>query len=220
MSRLKNETDEEYKIRRHEEHVRRQARRVEREKENGLELLDVRIRVSDYVKEKILSGRTKVLIIDEKLVLFHKNTEGYWVNNSTFNKEILLHREVIKKELGLTDEDLKGKEVHHIDGNKDNNEIKNLKIVSKSEHARHHLVSTRIKIKKICEWCGKEYETYINKSRFCSSKCDHKWRYHNERKLQLDTRICKNCGKEFTCNKYKPTKFCSLSCATKFRYKK
>lgn len=220
MSRLKNETDEEYKIRRHKEHIRRQARKVEHEEENGLELLGVRIRVSDFVKQKILSGRTKVLIINEKLVLFHKSTEGYWVNNSTFNKEILLHREVIKKELGLTDEDLIGKEVHHIDGNKDNNEIKNLKIISKSEHARHHLISTRIKTKKICEWCRKEYETYINKSRFCSSKCDHKWRYHNERKLQLDTRICKNCGKEFTCNKYKPTKFCSLSCATKFRYKK
>lgn len=199
---------------------RRKQKLHEHEISNGVELGLGQVRVSDFVKGKILSGRTKALIINEKLVLFHKNTEGYWVNNSTFHKEILLHREIIKKELGLTDEDLIGKEIHHIDKNKDHNEIQNLKIISKSEHARHHLVSTRIKIKKICEWCGEEYETYINKSRFCSSKCDHKWRYHNERKLQLDTRICKNCGKEFTCNKYKPTKFCSLSCATTFRYKK
>lgn len=199
---------------------RRKQKLHEHELSNGVELGLGEVRVSDFVKNKILSGRTKALIINEKLVLFHKNTEGYWVNNSTFHKEILLHREVIKKELGLTDEDLTGKEIHHIDKNKDHNEIQNLKIMSKSEHARHHLVSTRMKIKKICEWCGEEYETYINKSRFCSSKCDHKWRYHNERKLQLDTRICKNCGKEFTCNKYKPTKFCSLSCATKFRYTK
>lgn len=220
MSRFDYETDEEYRSRRRREYENWRARKHEHEYQNGLELLGERIRISDFVKEKILTGRTKVLIIDDKLVLFHKGSTGHWCNSSTFEHEIFLHREIFKQKTGLTEDDLKGMEVHHVDGNKDNNDITNLKLLSKSEHARHHLISTRIKTKKICEWCGEEYETYINKSRFCSSKCGYKWRYHNERKLQLDTRICKNCGKEFTCNKYKPTKFCSLSCATKFRYKK
>ena len=96
---------------------RRKQKLHEHELSNGVELGLGQVRISDFVKNKILSGRTKALIINEKLVLFHKNTEGYWVNNSTFHKEILLHREVIKKELGLTDEDLIGKEIHHIDKN-------------------------------------------------------------------------------------------------------
>lgn len=193
----------------------------EHEISNGVELGLGEIRVSDFVKEKILSGRTKVLVMNEKAVLFHKNTEGYWVNNSTFHKEILLHREKYKQEFGLTEKQIKGYEVHHIDGDKSNNDISNLKLLSKKTHAKHHLVDSRRKFIKKCEWCDKEYETYyINRSRFCCGSCDHKWRYHNERKLQLDERVCLNCSKTFTCNKYKHTKFCSLSCATKFRYKK
>ena len=191
----------------------------EHETSNGIELGLGEIRVSDFVKEKILSGRTKALIINEKLVLFHKGTEGYWENNSTFKgRNLLLHREKYKQEFGLTDDEIKECEVHHIDGNKDNNDISNLKLLSKKAHAKHHLVDTRVKIKKICECCGKEYETYIDRSRFCSSKCDKRWRRQNG--LYNVERICKYCGKTFTCCKYKPTKFCSLSCATTFRYKK
>ena len=191
----------------------------EHEEENGLELLGVKVRVSDFVKNKILSGRTKALVIDGELILFHKGTTGHWVNNSRFGKDIFLHREVYKQHTGLTDDDLLGYEVHHIDGDKDNNDISNLKLLSKKEHAKYHLVEARKKQIKSCEQCGKLY-SYINpRSRFCSEKWYRMWRYHNERKIRLDTRVCKNCGKEFTCNKYKPTKFCSKHCAAKFRCK-
>lgn len=148
----------------------------EHEEKNGLELGFGKIRVSDFVKNKILSGRTKALVINDKLVLFHKGTTGHWTNNSTFNKEILLHREIYKQHTGLTDDDLLGYEVHHIDGNKDNNDISNLKLLSKKEHAKYHLVETRTKRIKSCEQCGKSY-TYINpRSRFCSEKCYRIWR--------------------------------------------
>lgn len=185
MSRLESETDEEYKIRRHEEHVRRQARKVEHEKENGLELLGVRIRVSDSVKQKILSGRTKVLIIDGELILFHKSTTGHWVNNSKFDKDILLHREVYKQHTGLTDDDLLGYEVHHIDGNKDNNDISNLKLLSKKEHAKYHLVDARKKQIKSCEQCGKIYSCINPRSRFCTEKCYRIWRKNRVDGLEL-----------------------------------
>ena len=185
---------------------------------NGIELGLGKVRISDFVKNKILSGRTKVLIINEKVILFHKNTEGYWVNNSTFHKEISLHREKYKQEFGLTDEQIKGYEVHHIDGDKNNNEISNLKLLSKEKHAKHHLVETRVKFKKKCDCCGKEYETYINRSRFCSSKCDKRWRRTSG--LYNIERECEYCGEKFICYKYKLTKYCSLSCAAKSRYKK
>lgn len=46
------------------------------------------------------------------------------------------HRYVMSEHMGryLTDEE----EVHHIDGNKQNNDITNLQILSKSEHAKLH----------------------------------------------------------------------------------
>lgn len=197
---------------------RRKQKLHEHEISNGVELGLGAIRVSDFVKDKILSGRTKALIINEKLVLFHKGTEGYWENNSTFKGyNLLLHREIYKQEFGLTEEQIKGYEVHHKDGNKDNNDIDNLKLLSKEEHAKHHLIDTRTKIKKKCECCGKEYESYIARSRFCSNKCDKRWRRQSG--LYNIERICKCCGKTFTCYKYKPANFCSLSCATKFRYR-
>ena len=196
---------------------RRKQKLHEHEISNGVELGFGSIRVSDFVKEKILSGKTKVLMINGKLVLFHKGTEGYWENNSTFKGcNLLLHREKYKQEYGLTEEQIKGYEVHHIDGNKDNNDISNLKLLSKGVHARHHLIDTRTKLIKKCECCGKEFKTYVKRSRFCSNRCDKYWRRNSG--LYDVKRVCKYCGKEFTCYKYKSTQFCSLSCSTSFRY--
>ena len=181
MSRFDYETDEEYRSRRRREYENWRARKHEHEYQNGLELLGERIRISDFVKEKILTGRTKVLVIDNKLVLFHKGSTGHWCNNSTFRHEILLHREIFKKCTGLTDEDLKGMEVHHIDGNKDNNDINNLKLLSKEEHAKLHLVDNRKKLEKICKFCGKKYNAINPRSSFCSSNCYNKWRRRQKR---------------------------------------
>ena len=77
MSRFSYETDEEYHNRRRREYENWRARKYEHEYQTGLELLGERIRISDFVKEKILTGRTKVLVIDNKLVLFHKGSTGH-----------------------------------------------------------------------------------------------------------------------------------------------
>lgn len=148
----------------------------EHEIQNGVELLGKEIRVSDFVKKKVLEGRTKLLIINDKLVLFHKGSTGHWCNNSTFNHEILLHREVFKQHTGMTDEDLKGMEIHHIDDNKDNNDISNLKLLSKKEHAKLHLVDNRKKLEKVCKFCGKKYNAINPRSSFCNPNCYNKWR--------------------------------------------
>lgn len=205
-------------------------KKIKHEEENGLELLGVRIRVSDFVKQKLLSGKIQILVIDGKVLQFHKDYKhGYWVNN-TFG--LRLHREKLRLALGLTKEQMKNYDVHHIDRNRDNNDISNLQLLTKSEHTKLHaledgktLSEYKAKIPKpefivkICEQCGEEYNSSKNvahKQRFCSEKC--KARYRRANGLNNTTRICKQCGKEFICDICSRTQFCSRQCAGKYNY--
>lgn len=199
--------------------AKKKKEKIEHEISNGVELGLGAIRVSDFVKEKILSGKTQVLIIDNKIVQFHKDcVTGYWVNNTL---HIRLNREKLRLHLGLTKEQMKGYDSHHIDENKDNNDISNLQLVKRKEHATAHaLKQIHIKIKKTCEYCGEEYEASSNvahKQRFCNQKCQMRYRRANG--LNNAERICLNCGKKFIYDKSNPnTKFCSKRCAGKYNY--
>ena len=194
------------------------AKKIIHEQSNGLELGYPGVRISDFIKEKVLSGRTQILVIDEKVIQFHKDcVTGYWVNNTY---HLRLHREKLRLELGLTKEQMEGLDVHHIDGNKDNNDISNLQLINKIKHVTTHAKEqVHEKIIKICEWCGEEYESSSNvahKQRFCSEKCKMKWRRANG--LDREQRVCILCGNTFTCTKTLPTKFCSRQCAGKYNY--
>src|SRR3990167_8264712 len=59
----------------------------------------------------------------------------------------------------------------------------------------------REKKKKLCNYCGKEFECYLSTARFCSHKCDLNARY-NSRCYFTDKRICAFCNTEFMANKY------------------
>ena len=205
-----------------------QAKKIEHELQNGLEYFGEAIRLSDFVKEKILSGKVQVLIINGKIIQFRKNNRhGYWVNN-TFG--LRLHREKVRLELGLTKEQMKGLDVHHLDRNRDNNDMTNLQLMTKAEHTKLHAAEDGKElsehklpkpkyVKGVCEWCGKEYKSSSNvahKQRFCSEKCKMKWRRANG--LDREQRVCVFCGKTFTCNKTLSTKFCSKRCAGKYNY--
>ena len=195
-------------------------KKIKHEQDNGVELGYPGVRISDFIKEKVLSGKTQILIINKKVIQFHKDcVTGYWVNN-TFG--LRLHREKLRLELGLTKEQMKNYDVHHIDGNKDNNDISNLQLINKIQHVTMHAKEQlHTKIVKICEWCGEEYESSSNiayKQRFCSNKCKAKWR--REHGLNNIKRICKNCGKEFICDNTSKKVFCTRSCAGKYNYHK
>lgn len=195
-------------------------KKIKHEQDNGLELGYPGVRISDFIKEKVLSGKTQILIINEKVIQFHKDcVTGYWVNN-TYN--LRLHREKLRLELGLTKEQMEGLDVHHIDGNKDNNNISNLQLINKIQHTTMHAKEQlHTKIVKICEWCGEEYESSSNvahKQRFCSNKCKAKYRRANG--LNDTTRVCKQCGKEFICDICSRTQFCSRHCAGVYNYNK
>lgn len=67
--------------------------------------------------------------------------------------------------------------VHHIDGNKSNNNISNLEVLSNSEHIKLHAKSTQVL--KLCVVCGAEF--YVSKSDgprrvTCSTNCSNKKR--------------------------------------------
>lgn len=197
-------------------HKKKQLEKIAHEQNNGLELGYPGVRISDFIKDKILTGKTQILVIDNKVIQFHKDcVTGYWVNNTY---HLRLHREKLRLELGLTKEQMKNYDVHHIDKNKDNNDIKNLQLVNKIEHVKTH-ASEQVsnKIIKVCEQCGGEYESSSNvahKQRFCSEKC--KMRYRRAHGLEKrEERICEYCGKRFVTNKYSKTKYCSRRCAGK-----
>lgn len=56
------------------------------------------------------------------------------------------HREVMEKSLGRPL--MSNEHVHHIDGNKSNNEISNLELMSSSEHHRLHIEARKFEMSK------------------------------------------------------------------------
>lgn len=82
-------------------------------------------------------------------------------------------------------------DVHHIDGNKDNNNIENLKVVNHGEHQRNHMAEKAkyVSLVQKCIVCGKEFiQTPYAQSRYntdikrgknrilsCSKSCSSKY---------------------------------------------
>lgn len=81
----------------------------------------------------------------------------------------LVHRLVAK---AFISDCLEDKQVHHINGNKADNRLENLKVMTMIEHQRlHNQIYSET---KICEVCGKEYipaKTKRKRSHTCSNEC-------------------------------------------------
>lgn len=165
--------------------LNQRKKRAERELQNGADLGYPGIKIRDDIRKRIEEGRTKILVNkDGSITCFHKHEDGHWVNGSKNKK--YLHREIVKKELNLTDEDMKGLIVHHKDKDKNNNAISNLEILTQSEHMKKHIEEVyknftpgwgphnRICNKtydKICVKCGMQFQSKCYNAKYCSTKC-------------------------------------------------
>lgn len=138
---------------------------------------------------------------------------GYWLC-STLHKR--LHIYIYEKYNGTIP---KGYQVHHIDHNKDNNEITNLKLLTRKEHDKIHYeemteeerkrrrdnleLNARPKAiewhksKKGREWHLKHYEQVKEK-------------LHKKHKFK-----CEMCGKEFESSQIR-SRFCSNVCKSRY----
>ena len=74
------------------------------------------------------------IIYDDKKWTVSKTT-GYYRLTKSRKVNISLHRYVWEKEVGKIPS---GYDIHHIDGDKTNNDVKNLECLSKAEHTSKH----------------------------------------------------------------------------------
>lgn len=154
--------------------------------------------------------------------LFRRDKKtGYYLSGKKIeDKRKRLHIYVYETEKGSIP---KGYAVHHIDFDKNNNDISNLMLLTRSEHERLHgrcltdeqkqrrrdNLNDRARPKAI-EWHkskeGKKWHSKHGKDVFCN--------------LPIKTYKCSYCGKEFqTKNAYSKTSntFCSNNCKSAFR---
>jgi hypothetical protein len=124
-------SEQEEILKKHEE-----ARIKKQELENGRKLGYRGVRINNKLYEQVMRGERQILVRRDKSIdIFRmKKQTGYWVNSD--NK--LLHRERIKEELGLSDDELKGLDVHHIDKDRSNNNLWNLQLITKKGHMHIH----------------------------------------------------------------------------------
>lgn len=123
------------------------------------------------------------------------------------NQQLNYHRYLIQQHLGR--KLLSNEHIHHIDGNKLNNTIDNLMIVSPSDHRKLHKEKEWKDIK--CLHCGIIFSSCTEGCRprkFCSDKClrDHV--------IIIKEYICPQCKNIFISRKSQKRIYCSHKCST------
>jgi len=93
-----------------------------------------------------------------------------YLQKKTNGKKILAHRYIYQEYINRPL--LRGELIHHINGDKSDNRIENLQIMTPKEHSSHH--NQKYPISKKCEVCGGEFVPHPTKrkrAKTCSKKC-------------------------------------------------
>ena len=147
-------------------------------------------------------------------IRWHSYNNGYYEYRGTRSKQRKdrdnLHKAKFKHYFG---EIPKGYDVHHKDGNKLNNEISNLELLSRSEHMRHHREESPIprpdfesmRHETNCQDCGKVVERKVVTETILCKQCQFK----KADKRRTHERSCSFCGETFRTIR---GNFCSQRC--------
>ena len=167
---------------------------------------------NEYLRQKInelTKPATPVIeILDETHAkfngqIFAKTKKGH------FYRAVSLHEAVWRFHFGDIPD---GYVIHHRNGDKGDNRIENLQLMTAAEHRAWH--NSHDKISYRCDYCGKEIEKFhtsrFGDKHFCDAQC---WgRYIHANKIYYEERTCVICGKKFLVYKYRKTQTCSPEC--------
>lgn len=129
---------------------------------------------------------------------------GYFLSTTRIEgKRKRLHVYVYECERGLTVPD--GWQIHHVDGNKNNNEIENLACIPKHNHLSHHGKQNAIEHPDIIE--ASLERARDSAKRWHKSAEGHTWHKEHYEKCkdalhQEREYVCEYCGKKFTATKF------------------
>lgn len=146
---------------------------------------------------------------------FYNSKQGYLLG-SVNGKPKRLHVYIWEKECG---EIPKGHHIHHIDHDKTNNNLSNLKLLNYSDHAKEHLdteacrKSIEIARQYAIDWHKSEKSSDFHKQ--------HYQKYASKIWFEPVTKKCEYCGKEYETvhSKFNSSKYCSNNCKSAVRRK-
>lgn len=157
-------------------------------------------------------------IIDN--IKFKKDKKtGYYLSGVVSGRRVRLHRYVWEKYNGKIP---KGYDIHHIDHNKDNNEINNLELISSRTHKKLHGIEMTEEQR---EWYRNNLNEKVRPKAIEWHKSDKAKEFHKEQyKISLGALkpikfICENCGKEYYKVSCGTNRFCSNKCKSAYRRK-
>lgn len=140
---------------------------------------------------------------------------GYYLNSTL---RMRIHRYVWEYYNGKIPD---GYHVHHIDGDKSNNDISNLRLLTVSDHIKLHMSDLPEEKKermrknlaekaqpRAIEWHGSKDGIEWHKKHYD----DMKEKLYKKREY-----VCEQCGKKFEAHKNKTTRFCSNACKSAWR---
>lgn len=115
-----------------------------------------------------------------KIIEFDAYLAVYWPEHpAAFKGHVYAQRAVVEQHLGryLTTEEI----VHHVNENKHDNSLPNLKVMSREEHTALHHPKAQPLIKLVCPECARPFyrrrgRTHLVRGRsrrtFCSRRCN------------------------------------------------
>lgn len=170
--------------------------------------------VGDVVEQIKYYENGNIALVDGYKFRKDKKTGYYLSSKFINNKRKRLHIYMWEKYNGNVP---KGYQVHHIDRNKGNNDIENLKLLSIKEHLSLHASEQDIEMlrNRIKEASSKANEWHKSET----GKQWHK-KHYQEMKDKLNNKIqlqCLYCGKDFISKNTGKNKFCSNNCKSQYR---